>query len=214
MADVARTVVRPEYSAFAKNLIAVLDSSFELATRNRPVIAVGGESGSGKSTTAATLSRELTASGRLSMVLHQDDYFRLPPRANHAHRELTVAHVGPHEVDLDRMSSVIRAFRAGDAVDVPEVDYDADAFRVRRADFSNTQILVVEGTYVLTLDAVDLRIFLEATWLDTRERRRARSRDVDSPFVDQVLEIEHRLIAPLAGVADVLVDTEFRIRKR
>jgi uridine kinase len=77
---------------------------------------------------------------------------------------------------------------------------------------ANADVLVVEGTYVFQLADADVRIFLEATHEDTAERRRLRNRDVDAPIVDQVLAIEHALIAPQVRQADIVIDREFRIR--
>jgi hypothetical protein len=65
---------------------------------------------------------------------------------------------------------------------------------------------------VLTLDALDVRVFLEATHADTRARRQRRARDADDPFVERVLAIEHALIAPQAARADLLVARDFTIR--
>jgi uridine kinase len=182
------------------------------ALRDRTVVGIAGESGSGKSVTASDLARELGASGRTSMVLHQDDYFHRPPRTNHEHRERHLASVGPQEVDLERLASHVALFRDGrDGVTVPSVDYPGNRFVTRVADFSSVAVLIVEGTYVLTLADLDVRIFLEATSDATRERRRQRNRDIDAPIVDQVLAIEHTLIAPQAECADIVIDGEFRI---
>jgi hypothetical protein len=63
-------------------------------------------------------------------------------------------------------------------------------------DFAPLQVLIVEGTYVLMLDDLDVRVFLEATHEDTHERRMARNRDIWEPIIDTILGIEHRLIAP------------------
>ena len=57
----------------------------------------------------------------------------------------------------------------------------------------------------------DIRIFLDATSDDTRDRRMARNRDIEAPIVDQVLAIEHPIIAAQRGVADILIDRDFRI---
>lgn len=217
MSDASRTDVRPEYGASARALLALLDAACGLATRERPVIGVAGESGSGKSATASNLARELTAAGRPAIVLFQDDFFRLPPRANHARREADIAWVGPGEVDLALMGSAIEAFRAGaDGVPLPSVNYAADRFDTVPIDFSEARVLVVEGTYVLGIPGLDLRVFLEATYEDTRARRKARARDVDSPFVERVLAIEHEIIARQFAVADVVIDVEFvpRLRRR
>lgn len=210
MSDASRTDVRPEYVASARSLLALLDDALGLATRERPVIGIAGESGCGKSATAASLARELDAAKRPAMVLHQDDFFRLPPRANHAHREADIAWVGPKEVNLALMESAIEAFRErADDVPLPTVDYAADRFEMRPVSFGAARVLVVEGTYALLLAGLDLRVFLEATYEDTRTRRKARARDVDSPFVERVLAIEHEIVARQIAVADVVIDRAF-----
>lgn len=211
MNDVSRTEVRPEYAGLARSLVRLMEER-GLSSSARTVVGVAGESGTGKSVTASSLARELGAQGYSALVLHQDDYFVLPPRANHAARERDIGRVGPGEVNLALLQAHVAAFRAGaDAVEAPVVDYAADRFDTRRIDFSTVVVLVVEGTYVLGLDDLDLRIFLEATYADTRDRRRARARDVDAPFIEQVLAIEHEIIARQAARADLLIDRRFAI---
>jgi uridine kinase len=212
MSDVSRTETRPEYEPLALSIVAhLIDRG--LHGRVRTVIGVAGESGSGKSVTAAGLARALGDAGQPAIVLHQDDYFILPPRANHAARELDIGRVGRGEVNLALLQSHVAAFRAGrDGVDGPLLDYAGDRFETRRIAFSGIGVLVVEGTYVLGLDDLDTRIFLEATYADTSDRRRARARDVDSPFVERVLAIEHEIIARQVASADLLLDAHFAVR--
>lgn len=213
MSDISRTDVRPEYLAVARSLLELLDGSLDLATRQRAVIGVAGESGSGKSATAANLARELISAGRPAIVLHQDDFFHLPPRANHERREADLSWVGPGEVNLALIESAIEAFRAEEnGVLLPSVDYAIDLFHMRPVDFGPARVLVVEGTYVLAIAGLDLRVFLEATYEDTRSRRRARARDADSPFVERLLAIEHEIIARQLALADVVIDEEFMPR--
>ncbi len=70
-------------------------------------------------------------------------------------------------------------------------------------------MLIIEGTYVLPLKDMDIRIFLRATHEETRERRRARNRDIDAPIVDSVLRIEHTVISPQMQLADIVIDRDF-----
>lgn len=209
----ASSTTHPEHRDLALALIAATAANDALAQpTSRIVIAVAGESGSGKSVTAVSLARELTASGGHAEVLHQDDYFIRPPAANHAHRAADLTSVGPHEVDFDRLRAHVAAFRRGErGVAAPRVNYGKDRFDTEPRDFTSVQILVVEGTYVLASVAADIRIFLAATSDDTRERRRARNRDIVAPVVDQVLAIEHRIIAAQCEMADIVVDRDFRI---
>ena len=212
MSDVSRRDALPEHIELVQSLVAaIVDRG--LPARGRTVGGVAGESGSGKSVTAVNLARALGDAGHPALVLHQDDYFRLPPRTNHAEREANISRVGPDEVNLALLQSHVAAFRDGRAsVDAPRTNYAADRFDVEHVDFNAAHVLVIEGTYVLGLDALDLRIFLEATYADTRDRRRTRARDVDSPFVERVLAVEHGIIARQAAMADLLVSADFLVR--
>lgn len=192
--------------------LARLLTAGALASNHRAVIGVAGESGSGKSVTATGLALALDTLGRICVVLHQDDYFVRPPRANHEFREQNIGNVGPQEVNLTLLAAHVAAFRArqGD-VPVPTVDYTEDRFTTRLVDFASADVLIVEGTYVLMLPDLDRRIFFDATAMQTRERRRERNRDIDAPIVEQVLAIEHDLIAPQRAAADILIDSGFNI---
>ena len=208
-----RLVLEPRHLIFARSLADRLDAELGLARAPRPVIAVAGESGSGKSITASALAEVLRERGRRVVVLHQDDYFVRPPRANHEHRCVDLGSVGPQEVNLALLATHVADFRAGHNATGPRVDYASDSFHTRELPFATADVLVVEGTYVLQLADTDIRIFLEATHLETAERRRLRNRDVDAPIVDQVLAIEHALIAPQVERAQVVIDASFAIRR-
>lgn len=190
----------------------------ELATLDNPsrrlVVGVAGESGSGKSTTALALAEALQARGVATLLIHQDNYFIRPPRTNHAFRVRDLGAVGPHEVQMALIAQHITAFRDGArGIETPVVNYPENRFDTVTRDFSEAQVLIVEGTFVLRLDQLDVRIFLEATHRDTHERRIIRNRDIHEPIIDTILDIEHRIIAPQAARAHWLLDRDFRLRQ-
>ena len=198
----------------AQQLLSLVSVRWESHAMQRRVIGVAGESGSGKSMTADGLARACTSVGMRALVLNQDNYFFLPPRTNHEHRIESLDNVGAHEVNLALIGSQIAAYRAREnGVVAPLVDYPGNRFVTQTLDFSTVELLIVEGTYVLQLDDLDVRIFLEATHEDTEERRRVRNRDIDAPIVAQVLAIEHEIIARQRAVADVLIDSDFRLTR-
>ena len=205
----------PNANRLARSLASMVIDRLRLPRDARVVIAVAGESGSGKSTTASSLGRELSTRGVSAGLIHQDDYFLRPPRTNHEYRLLDLRHVGPHEVNLELLQSHVDAFLAGrDGVEGPAVDYPANRFVTRHLDFSALQVLIVEGTYVFRLRGIDARIFLDATHEDTKERRRARNRDIDAPVIDRILAIEHEIIEQQAQQADIVIDRDFEVRRR
>jgi uridine kinase len=214
MTELPRSRPASSYQERADSLLALLRSDFGFPRATRSVIAVAGESGSGKSVTAIDLVTVMTAAGIKSEIIHQDNYFIRPPRTNHEHRLQDLTSVGPHEVQLDLIREHMRAFRAGDAVDSPVVDYPGNRFVSQRLDFAQTAVLVVEGTFALLIGGQDIGVFLRATWQDTAGRRKARNRDIDDPIIDTILGIEHDIIAPQADLADILLDRDFEISKR
>jgi uridine kinase len=214
MSDVNRSRLASAYLMRANRLLTLLRRDFGIPRATRTVIAVAGESGSGKSVTAIDLAAVLNTAGIRTAIIHQDDYFIRPPRTNHEHRLTDLGSVGPQEVQMDVIEANMSAFRLGWGIEAPFVDYPGNRFLTQMLDFSDTQVLVVEGTYALLLDGWDIGVFLQATYRDTEARRKARNRDIDDPFVDQVLEIEHQLIAPQALRAHILLDRDFEISRR
>jgi uridine kinase len=207
----------PHAAAVAAELLAWLQGPFALDARvargERPVIGLAGESGSGKSTTAEALGAALAGAGVPVTLLHQDHYFRRPPRTNHEARVADLSLVGPHEVALERIAEHLAAFRAGaPGVEAPRVDYPGNRFDTVWHDFAGARLLLVEGTYALFLEGLDARVFLEATHTDTHERRMARNRDLWEPVIDTILAIEHAAIAPQGATADVVISRDFRVR--
>ncbi|MCC5921684.1 MAG: hypothetical protein JJU23_13475, partial [Cyclobacteriaceae bacterium] len=138
-------IIQKEYFETASVLADVL---MNYINQQRVVIAVAGESGSGKSITALCLKEEFAKRRILASILHQDDYFFLPPKTNHNARKNDLSLVGPMEVDLDKMQSHIDDFLEGsDSIQKPTVYIQENKITEEKMFFKNSQILIVEGTY-------------------------------------------------------------------
>jgi uridine kinase len=176
---------------------------------SRYVITVAGESGSGKSETGRAIADELARLGVRSVILGQDDYFVLPPMANDARRRADPEWLGPHvEVRLDVMEGNVRDAVAGRTEMIkPLIDYDENAVEEERISLEGITVVIAEGTYTSLLKHVDTRIFLARNRLDTLEHRRKRNRgkETGDPFIEQVLETEHKIIAGHRQLADFII---------
>lgn len=190
----------------------ILANRLDIAPSGRTVVAVGGESGSGKSTTALALQTALSERGLRATVLHLDGYFHLPPRANHEARTQSLSWVGLNEVNMALLQSHVDAFHAGATeLEVPVVDYVQSSIELHTTDISDSEVLIVEGTYALYLDRLDHGVFMPCTYRDTRLVRQARTREVYDPFVEQVLDIEHHLVQTSASGAQWCITPNYEV---
>lgn len=183
--------------------------------KTRYIITVAGESGSGKSEMGKAIADELNKIGIKSALLGQDDYFVLPPKSNDLKRRRDPQWLGPHvEVKLDVLEqNLICALQGKPEIKKPLVDYDANMIEEETINLDGIQVLIVEGTYTSLLKHVDTRIFICRDWLDTLSHRQARKRgnEVGDPFIEQVLSIEHKIIAGHQHLADILITKDYEV---
>lgn len=207
-------VLKPAYLKLGEQLFKVLEGKELFALNKKVVISVAGESGCGKSVTAKALQQALTAQQITSVVLSMDNYFLLPPKINHNARTLNINQVGMQEVNLNLLQTHLNAFKAGyQTIKLPLTNYETDSFDIVDFNFSNAQVLIIEGTYVYSLQNVDYSVFIERTYHQTKAARTERNRDIMTDFVEKVLEIEHQIIKEGAQTANLIIDTNYQIHQ-
>jgi uridine kinase len=208
-------VVVEEHHRRAAAVIAAAIIEKIRAGTSRYVVTVAGESGSGKSETARAIADELERFGVRSLVLGQDDYFVLPPKANDARRRADPGWLGPHvEVRLDVMEENLRDAVAGASeLTKPLIDYDANSVGEERISLEGVAVLIAEGTYASLLKHADTRVFIARSRADTLEHRQKRNRggEAADPFVEQVLEMEHKIIAGHRLLADFIITKDYDV---
>ena len=181
----------------------------------RYTITVAGESGSGKSETGQAIANELEKEGIKAVVLGQDDYFVLPPKPNDAKRRQDAEWLGPHvEVHLDLLDGNLKDAIAGkDKISKPLVDYNADAIGEETIDLTGVKVVIAEGTYTSLLKNVDTKVFINRNRLDTLEHRKKRNRgsEVGDPFIENILKMEHKIIAGHKQLADFVITKEYDV---
>lgn len=203
---------REEYYALGKELCDRILENSDL-TSGKLVIAIGGESGSGKSTTAICLEKELIEKGIGCNTLHMDSYFNLPPNDNHQKRVVSLDNVGPHEVNISLLNDHIVSFLDGKKnITIPVVDYKANLFTKKVLDLTKLEILIVEGVYSFLLENLNHKIFLSRTYHDTHQNRIKRNRESYEPLIESVLEIEHKIVSPMLEEADLVIMKNYSIK--
>jgi uridine kinase len=175
-------------------------------------ISIAGESGSGKSETAAALAEVLAEHGVASVIFQQDDYFILPPKSNDRARRDDIGWVGPQEVKLDLMDEHLREFLGGaKTIEKPLVIYEDDSVTTEVMEIAEARVAIAEGTYTTLLDSVTHRAFIDRDHTQTRKHREKRNRNASEldAFIDRVLEIEHGIISSHKARADIIIDADY-----
>ncbi len=185
------------------------------AKDRRYVITVAGESGSGKSETGKAIADELEKHGITSVLLGQDDYFELPPKSNDAKRREDDSWLGPHvEVRFDVLEqNLIDAIGGTDEIVKPLIDYDANTVEDETISLEGVKVVIAEGTYTSLLKHVDTKVFIARNRVDTLEHRQKRNRgsEVGDPFIENVLKIEHKIIAGHRQLADFVITRDYDV---
>lgn len=183
--------------------------------KTRYAITVAGESGSGKSETGKAIADELEQLGIKSVLLGQDDYFVLPPKSNDAKRREDSEWLGPHvEVKLGVLDSNLKAAKEGaDTIIKPLIDYHANSVEEEAISLSGVKVVIAEGTYTSLLKNVDTRVFIARNRLDTLEHRQKRNRgnEVGDPFIENILKLEHKIIAGHKQLADFVITKDYEV---
>lgn len=201
-----------KHLAPASEIIAQLKERFSFGSKPKIAIGIAGESGSGKSVTAFALQKLLEEERVKSVVLQMDDYFKLPPKTNHENRLVSLENVGTHEVDLEKLAQNLNDFREGRSeIEKPLVSYNENTIGTEKINASAYDVVIVEGTYIFEINEFDFKIFIDRNYKDTYENRMKRNRDEQSDFVEQVLEIEHRIIRDFKNNADLILGKNYEL---
>ena len=187
----------------------------DIPQTGRYILTISGESGSGKSETAKAVSDVLERHAIRSVILGQDDYFKLPPISNDRKRRSDSAWLGPNaEVEMDLLNEHIRKARSGENDLVkPLVDYANDSISLEEISLDGVRVIILEGTYTALLRHVDCRVFIARNRQDTLEHRKKRNRGTEAgdPFIEDVLRTEHKIIAGFQYFADIIITREYEV---
>jgi uridine kinase len=203
---------KAKYLVTSEAILKELDQINPIADDQKYVIVIAGESGTGKSVTSQCLQKCLDERGVSSFVIYQDDYFKLPPLSNHLNRVKSISNVGSHEVHLNLIQSQLDGFKANEiSITKPLVYYIENTIGEETVNIGKYQVLIIEGTYCLSLKNFDFGIFMDRDYKETKQQRIERARDENSDFIEKVLEIEHQIIRPMKKFAHCVVEKDYTV---
>lgn len=181
-----------------------------------PVIAIGGGSGSGKTTFAERLIRRIGTTRCLNLSL--DRFYADHPEQDFEQRCL-FNYDHPESMDVPLLVHCVRELSAGHPAPVPRYDFTIHRRCPENELLHSPGILIVEGIFALffpeILELADLKIYVDVDD-DLQFARRLmrdmteRSRTVQSvytQYVNTVKPMYQRYISPTRQKADFIVHT-------
>ncbi|MDY0042259.1 MAG: zeta toxin family protein [Desulforhabdus sp.] len=181
------------------------------SSQEKYVVAISGESGSGKSELAHVIARGLRNSGVVSKAISADNFYRVHPleRTEFRKKYGVETVVGPDEYDWGAIYQMLEDFRSGIVSNIPCVDLVTDHVDRLTTDFGPIQVLVVDGIYAIKTEGIDLRVFIDLTYHETKKAQVVRGKEPQNEFRMQVLEQEHRMVHALKPLADLVISREY-----
>jgi len=183
--------------------------------KERYIVAVSGESGSGKSELTHVIAKGLRRYDVFAKPLHTDNYYNTLPLER---REWRVKNgienvVGPDEYKWDEIYKNLDDFRHGKISEMPCVDLVTEQVDRLTTNFAEVDMLIVDGLYAINAKGIDMRIFIDLTYLETKEKhtKDARGKEVMDEVRWATLAREHKMVQSLKPLADLIITKDYEV---
>ena len=180
--------------------------------RYRCIVGISGESGSGKSELAHALGKLLKDNNIRVKVIHTDNYYKIQPLLREEwRRNKGFDMIGLDEYDWIKIRKTIRDFKEEQECMIPCIDLIPEQVDKLITDFSKIDLLIVEGLYAIKAPDIDLRIFIDLTYHETKINQIIRMKEALSDFRLGILEKEHQAVTSMKHKADLIVDKSYQV---
>jgi uridine kinase len=181
--------------------------------KNKMMVGISGESGSGKTELAHVIAKGLRKHGLFAKPIHIDNYYKVLPlertewRINHGIEKA----VGYHEYDWDTIYKNIGDFKNDRVSTMPCVDLVTEQVDQITTDFKDVDMLIIDGLYSIKTNGLDLRVFIELTYHETKKAQVLRGKEPQNEYRMAVLEQEHKMVQGLRPKADIFITKEYGV---
>lgn len=177
--------------------------------KDKMLITISGEVGSGKSTVSIVLGRMLKKRKIKTRIIDLDDYYKIPPAERRQWRmENGLDSIGYDEYNWDKLNQNITDFKRNRKSSMPCVDLVSGHVDELHTDFKGIDLLIVNGLYSLKIEDADLKVMIEQTYDETRDAQLySQKEDIDA-YRLKVLQREHEVVQSLKNKANFYIDFE------
>lgn len=181
--------------------------------RDKFIVGISGESGSGKTELAHVVARGLRQQGIIAKPIHIDNYYITHPLERTAWRKKHGIEnvVGYDEYDWDTIYRNINDFRESKVTSMPCVDLVTEQVDTLITDFDGIDMLIIDGLYAIKTEGIDLRVFIELTYHETKKAQVIRGKEPQNEYRMAVLEQEHKMVQSLKKSAGLLVNNNYEV---
>lgn len=182
--------------------------------RYRFIVGISGESGSGKSELAHSLGKLLKTDNLRVKVIHTDNYYRIQPLLREEwRRNKGMDKIGLNEYDWVKIRKTIRDFKEAQECVIPCIDLIPEQVDKLITDFAKVNFLIVDGLYAINAPELDLRVYIDLTYQETKINQIQRMKEQMNEFRINILEHEHKAVMSLKEKADLIVDKQYKVVK-
>lgn len=200
-----------------KHLAAAEKIIVEVLARKKEkfMIGISGESGSGKSELAHAVAKGLRKHGIIAKPLHIDNYYRILPllrtkwRTDNGIEQV----VGYGEYDWETIYRNLEEFKNGEKSTGPCVDLVTEQVDQLTTDYKEVDMLIIDGLYAIKTEGVDLAVFIELTYHETKKAQVVRGKEPQNEYRARVLEQEHKMVQALRSKANLLINMDYEVVK-
>ena len=180
--------------------------------RYRYVVGISGESGSGKSELAHALGACLKTNNIRVKVIHTDNYYKIQPLLREEwRRNKGFDKIGIDEYDWVKIRKTLRDFKEEQECMIPCIDLIPEQVDKLITDFSKIDLLIADGLYAIKANNIDMRVFIDLTYHETKINQIIRMKEALSDFRLGILEQEHQAVTSLKSMADLVVDKSYQV---
>ncbi len=192
---------------------AIVKEIIKRKNKDKFIVAISGESGSGKSELTHVVAKELINKGFKVKPIHIDNFYNTHPLERQDYRKEHGVEdvVGPGEYLWDDIYKTLDDFYNNRKSTMPCVDLVTQDIDMLTTDFNNIEILVADGLYAINIEGADLRVFIELTYHETKKAQSNRGKEKTDELRFRVLECEHRAVLSLKSKADLFVNLDYKV---
>ncbi len=196
-----------------RNAASVIEDEILKIGKDKIVVCISGESGSGKSELSHCIGKDLVKIHKIpAKILHSDNYYKVHPHIRNQWRvENGIDKVGLGELDWETLNRNVDDFLNSRISKMPCIDLVPDDIDELITDFSKIKVLIVDGLYAVNAEKSDLNIYIDLTYHETKKAQASRGKENSDELRWKILEQEHQAVLSLRSKTDIFVNKDYSV---